>query len=248
MPEKPPDERDETGEQGDFERRDLLKGITLGAAGFAGAGAAVNGVMAQDQEGGPQETDTQPCGEGFGIDYVATVPEGQEATNTRNEFEDGPMSELDLVFSISFQASSDDPTTGVVDDTIPVGYYVSVVTDAPPEEREIVTRAFEEYEATAFAENVDVDAGGSVELRESISLNDLGGSPPNGYVAILTVMDLRGCCSAIECKPFQVSETGVGDAGAAGDQAAGNESAGDEAAGNETEATPTTTPAGNETG
>lgn len=200
-----------------IERRSLLKGLGIGAVGIAGAGATA--VGAQDQTPSPGN---------LAIDYIKVVPEGADATVNEDSYVDHPWAGADLVFGLNFE-----PQGGkqVFSGNIPVGYQFTVVEQ---QSRKPVSESFEEGSSRAFAGTVNISPSGEAIGRENFSLSGLGpddpGQPPNAYFAVLTVTDYRGQLDPVlGADEFTVASPQGGE---------GN--------GNQT-ATPTTTPAGNET-
>lgn len=199
MPEKPPDDTEQADTEGGFDRRGLLKGISFGAAGLAGAGAAMTNVAARKE--------TEACD--FSIDYLVTTPENAPVSEFTRSFDDGPTARMDVVSGITFEPADDPPP--IVDDRLPMGYQLTIIKDKP-DGREIVTRVFEEFNSRAVAKAADPDAGGNIEIRETVSLNDMGDSDV-GYLAVLTLTDYRGPCCSVASNSFSVAETGEGDGG-----------------------------------
>ncbi|WP_276300124.1 hypothetical protein [Halorussus lipolyticus] len=164
MPSERPDD------QGGIERRDLIKGLGLGALAVTGTSAMAETVAAQDGM----------------ISFAALTPPGEDVEDdTIREFTDGFGGEYtgDLVFSLKLG----------IERSVPLGYQITIVDR---DDNTVVPGTFEEGSSRAFGGTIKSDSAGYALERERISVEGLGPEnpleSPNHYWAVLTVVDYSG--------------------------------------------------------
>lgn len=163
---------DRPDDQGGIERRDLLKGLGLGALAATGASASAEAreVVAQ----------------GGLISFARFTPPGEDVEDdTIDEFTNGLRGNTtgDLVFSLKLGVSR----------SVSLGYQITIVDR---EDNHVVPGTFEEGSSRAFSGIVKSDSSGYARERERISVEGLGPEnplePPKRYWAVLTVVDYSG--------------------------------------------------------
>lgn len=164
MPTERPDD------EGGLERRDLIKGLGLGALAVTGTSAMAETVAAQDGM----------------ISFAALTPPGEDVEDDSiDTFTDGFGGEYtgDLVFGLELG----------IERSVPLGYQITIVDRS---DRTVVPGTFEEGSSRAFGGTVKSDSAGYARERERISVEGLGPEnplePPNRYWAVLTVVDYSG--------------------------------------------------------
>lgn len=163
-----------------LERRDLLKGLGFGAVGsslFAGRAAGQN---------------TQPQSAEL-LDYAVLVSPGEDPDNPTSEVYDEPDEGLDLVFQLDAPGTDRSGTHTIA--------YEMVLVSA--DEGRVVTSAFDEGRARAFAGTVRTTPGGETRRREEFSVSGLGPDNPfnsNDYLAVLLISDLSEVANGGTCR------------------------------------------------
>jgi len=196
MPSKRPDD------EGGIERRDLIKGLGLGALAVTGTSAMADRVAAQDGM----------------ISFAALTPPGEDVEDDSiDTFTDGYGGEYtgDLVFSLQLG----------VEQSVPLGYQITIVDRS---DHTVVPGAFEEGSSQSFSGTVKSDSAGYAMERERINVRGLGPGmfdQPNHYWAVLTVVDYSGLSlkesesnCAMDCAsvPFTVKPPEVSAEGSTG--------------------------------
>jgi len=163
-----PDERPD--DDGGFERRDVLKGLGLGALGLTGTSAVADRVAAQDGM----------------IRFAALTPPDEDVEDdSTNTFTDGFEGDYtgDLVFSLQLG----------VERSVPLGYQISIVDRS---DNNVVPGTFEAGSSRAFGGIVKSDSAGYAVQRERFDVQGLGPEnpleQPNHYWMVLTVVDYSG--------------------------------------------------------
>lgn len=156
-----------------LERRDLLKGLSLGAVGSS--------LLAEQAAARQAQPATAEL-----IDYTALVPPGEDPDNPESDVHDLPDEGLDLVFQLDSPGMEKSGTHTIAYEMILVSR----------DEGKVVTSAFEDGRARSFAGTVRTTPGGETQRREEFSVSGLGPNnpldAPNRYWAVLLVSDLSG--------------------------------------------------------
>lgn len=154
-----------------LERRDLLKGL-----GFGAVGGSLLAGRAAGQNAQPATAEL--------IDYAVLVPPGADPDTPQTDIKDTPDGGLDLVFQLDSPGMDKSGSHTIA--------YEMVLVSR--DEGKIVTNAFEEGRARAFAGTVQTEPGGETKRREEFSVSGLGPDTsietPNRYWAVLMVSDL----------------------------------------------------------
>jgi hypothetical protein len=171
-----------------IERRDVLKGLGLGAMSLAGVGAMSGAVVAQAS---PVNVGLTPTGEDLEDDSLGgSPPQVRSDLNT-----------VDLVAYMNMNQDdpSQDPTIG------------TQLTILSRQSGKVVTQAFEEGTSESTAGVKATTPSGIAEMRHTFSVENL--SSGQQYVAVLSVIDYSDVSSAsggmsdvatVYAQPFQI--------------------------------------------